>query len=85
MRANVGVMKSRSKVQKRYKKGYLTEVVNPKGTKGEVYIAQGIKPGFSAVYTKSHRQLSGSSGKQSAEVYAIKLAKAGHKKVTFRD
>lgn len=71
------------KLKEKRKNGYLDEVVNPRGKKPSVYIYQGMKPGFSAKYVKSGRSIPGSS--KNAEAYARKLAKAGHKKVVFRD
>ena len=62
---------------------FISEVVNPCGKKPSVYIYQGMKPGFSAKYVKSGRSIPGSS--RNAEAYARKLARAGHKKVVFRD
>lgn len=77
-------IKSRGKVtlRKQYKSGYLSKVSNPKGKKASIYIAQGRK-GFSASYSKTNKGISGSS--KSAEGLAIRLAKRGHKIVTFRD
>jgi len=69
-------------IQKR-KNGYLDEIRNPAGKKASVYIYQGYKPGFSAAYIKSNKTLKMSS--RNAEALARKLAKAGHKKVIFRD
>jgi len=42
-----------------------------------------MKPGFSAAYSKSKRRIKESS--RSAEALARRLAKKGHKRVTFRD
>ena len=75
--------KTTCKLKEKRRKGYLDEVVNPSGKKPSVYIYQGMKPGFSAKYVKSGRAIPGSS--RNAESYARKLAKAGHKKVVFRD
>ena len=74
---------SRVKLIQKSRNGYLDEVQNPKGKKASVYIYQGMKPGFSARYVKSGRDVSGSG--RSAEALARKLARAGHKKVIFRD
>jgi len=71
------------KLIQRRRNGYLEEVKNPKGIKASVYIYQGMKPGFSARYVKSGRDIK-MSGK-SAESLARKLARLGHKKVIFRD
>jgi len=75
--------KTTCKLREKRKNGYLDEVVNPCGKKPSVYIYQGMKPGFSAKYVGSGRAIPGSS--RNAEAYARKLAKAGHKKVVFRD
>lgn len=71
------------KLKMKRRNGYLDEVVNPHGKRPSVYIYQGMKPGFSAKYTKTGRLIRGSS--RDAEAYAIRLAKKGHRKVTFRD
>ena len=63
-------------------RGFLKEVKNPKGKKPSVYIYQGYKSGFSAKYVKSGRSMSGSS--RDAEALARRLARKGHKRVTFR-
>ena len=73
----------KSKIKKFYKKGYLSKIVNPLGKKKAVYIYQGRKDGFSASYVGSNTRIKGSS--RNAEAYASKLAKKGHKKVTFKD
>jgi len=75
--------KTTYKLIEKRKNGYLDEVVNPCGKKPSVYIYQGRKPGFSAKYIKSGKAIPGSS--RNAEAYARKLAKAGHKRVVFRD
>jgi len=77
------MVKKRSKLVKKYKSGYLNEVINPKGKKRSVYLFQGDRRGYTAAYSSTHRRLSGSS--MNAERYAVRLAKKGHKKVTFRD
>ena len=74
--------KVRISIKESFSKGFLTKVSNPKGTKPAVYISQG-KNGFTAKYTKSNKAISGSS--KNAESLARKLAKKGHKTVTFRD
>jgi len=63
--------------------GYLRSVKNPKGTKAAVYIFQGRKPGFSAAYEGSNKDIPGS--RKSAEGYARELARKGHKVVTIKD
>ena len=75
-------MKKVKLIQKR-RNGYLDEIRNPSGKKASVYIYQGMKPGFSARYVKSGRDIKVSG--RSAEALARKLARAGHKKVIFRD
>jgi len=70
-------------IRVKFEGGQLSEVINTKGKKPTVYIFQGMKPGFSARYVKSHRNIKGSS--RNAEKYAWKLALAGHKRVIFRD
>jgi len=76
-------MKKRTcKLKENWKNGYLNEVVNPCGKKPSVYLYQGIKPGYSAEYVRSHRSIPGSS--RNAEAYARKLAKKGHRRVSFR-
>jgi len=77
------MMKKKCKIKEKRKNGYLSEVINPCGKKKSVYIYQGRKSGFSVKYTTSGRSISGSSN--NAEALARKLAKKGHKKVTFRD
>jgi len=74
---------SRPRITEKRKGGYLSEVNNPQGTKRAVYIFQGKKPGFTAAYSGSHKDLPGSSS--NGEALARKLAKSGHKKVTFKD
>jgi len=69
------------KLKGKVKNGYLQEVRNPYGKRPRVEIFQGGKPGFSARYYKSKRVIKGTS--RNAEAFAIKLAKKGHKKVTF--
>jgi hypothetical protein len=71
------------KLKEKRKNGFLDEVVNPCGKKQSVYIYQGRKPGFSAKYVESGREIPGSS--RNGDAYARKLAKKGHRKVTFRD
>ena len=71
------------KLKEKRKNGYLDEVINPCGKKPSVYIYQGMKPGFSAKYSKSGRTIKETS--RNAESFARKLARKGHKKVTFRD
>jgi len=77
------VKKKAVKLKEMYKKGFLSEVRNPRGERPPVYIYQGSRPGFSARYEKSGRAIPGSS--MDAEAYARRLAKKGHKKVTFHD
>jgi len=75
---------SNVKLKERYgSDNFLEEVRNPRGKKPSVYVYQGMKPGFSAAYLKTNRQLPGSS--RSAEALARKLARKGHKKVIFLD
>lgn len=76
-------MKEGIHLREKYHNGFLSEVVNPHGKKKSVYIYQGMKPGFSAAYTGTLRRLPGSS--RSAEAYARRLARSGHKRVEFRD
>lgn len=71
----------KNKLKFKFKKGFLNEVKNPLGKKPSVVIFQGVKPGFSARFVKSKRNLKGSSS--DAEKFALRLAKKGHKKVTF--
>ena len=80
------VRKARKKsvrLVERTRNGLLQEVINPRGNKAPVYIFQGSKPGFSAKYVKSHKNIPGSH--RNAEAYARRLAKRGHRKVFFRD
>lgn len=71
------------KIDVYYKDGYVNKVVNLKGTKAPVEIYQGKKEGFSAQYKKSERELPDTDF--NAEELATRLAKKGHKEVTFLD
>ena len=75
--------KKMCKLKEIKKGGFLKKVTNPCGKKAPIVIYQGMKPGFSAMYAKSGRTIPGSS--RNAEAYARRLARSGHKKVTFRD
>jgi len=80
------IMKSKQ-IKETWRRGargdFLDMVENPRGTKKPVYIYQGMKPGFSARYEDSFRELAESN--RNAEALARKLARAGHRRVTFRD
>lgn len=64
--------------------GFLQAVKNPKGKKGNAYIFQGMRAGFSAAYVSGSKPIK-TGYSRSAEGLARKLAKKGHKVVTFRD
>jgi len=69
---------------KKNKKGYITSVFNPKGKLKHVAISQrGNYSGFTAHYvTKPYRKVARS---KNAEGMAGRLAKKGHRIVTFWD
>ena len=67
-------------IEKRDRRGYLSEVRNPVGKKAPVYIYQGLK-GYGARYAKNDKPIKGFTS--NPEAYARKLARSGHKKVTF--
>lgn len=64
-----------------YKKGFLSKITNPRGTRNSVYIAE-TKEGYTARYTKSGRKIG--FVKKDPEKYAYRLSKF-HKRVSIRD
>jgi hypothetical protein len=81
-------MVHKTKIIEKYGKDrFLKEVINPQGKKGDAYIFQGWKAGFSsASMTKSgnHKRVLPYTS-YNAEALARKLARKGYKKVEFRD
>lgn len=65
-------------------RNWLDTVVNPKGKLQPLVICQTEKPGFTVRQAKTPFNIL-SYGHRNAEKLAIKLAKKGHKKVSFWD
>ena len=64
------------------KRKFLQIVVNNLGLRKPVYIAETMK-GYTAKFEKSHKVIS--TVKSNPEAFAVKLAKRGHRTVSFRD
>jgi len=73
---------TRRLTEKRNRFGYVREIDNPRGTKSDVRIAE-TREGFTAENAVNHRKIG--TVKSHPEAYGRKLARQGHKKVTFAD